>query len=444
MNILLDESFSLQSHNLYMDPRKISLDQLSLDFNGAFDLLYENDVFNGYLHSADSEILCVILSAAWDQRVKNDGKVVFNFPGLIGKLNANMLYIEDPMYKKNKGLECGWFYGDEATSHVDQVKKIIEYVAEKNKIQRKNIVFIGASAGGYAALSCADRLKGSKAYVFNPQINLSDWPYAKQFSLMTGIDLESQDNLGRNDITYFLNNKESKFFINFNTFSALDEKPMKRVCNALDIEVKDGLWLRENIFVSLKSMNVNIPHNSRFDAEDVAVAICLMEGYENNLHEIYKAYQNKIYKIARFQDEIEMYAKFFDFLIKEMPSELGQAKKINSNYVDYSVNDDWGIFFYRLLYNMECKKFQFLFYINKIHHSFDEKYIDLISEHAQKHDDEFLINHDRGFMRICATHHTREDMHQAFVAFFERTYAHAKRQLEALSAAPAQAQALAQ
>lgn len=430
MQIVLENQFIFESSNLYVDPRKLELDEFSLDFNGAFDLPFKGDVFNGYLHCKDSDVLCVFLSPAGRTNVKNRGEVVFIFTGFIGAMNANMLYIEDPMYKKHHNLDCAWFYGDENSSHIDQVVEIVETIAKKNKIKTENIVFVGASAGGYAAISCADKFKGTKAYAFNPQIKLSDWGYSKKFTELTGLDTVEQDALGRNDISRFIHNKQSKFFLHFNSFSEADKPQVKIVSDALGIEVKDGLNAKDNVFVALKCMDVNLPHNARFDAADLSVAICMMDGYENNMHEIFKAYLNKMYTVARLQDQRFISNKFFDFLVAEKPIALGKPKKLDANFLDYAIDDGHNVFFYRLLYNLYMERFQFIFYVNENTYTFSDDYVSAISKQAAENDEEFLLVRDRKFMRICATPQPEEDIHQAFVAFFERTYAFAKVQLE--------------
>lgn len=430
MKIVPDKQFTFNSSNLYVHPRKIDLDNFNLNFNGAFELPFEGDVFNGYLHCADSEVLCVFLSPAGRESIKNRGEVVFVFTAFIGAMNAHMLYIEDPMYKKHLSLDCAWFYGDEYSSHIEQVVEIVESIARKNKIKKENIVFVGVSAGGYAAIACADRFKGTKAYAFNPQIKLSEWGYSKKFTQITGLDTSVQDSLGRNDLSSFVHNKQSKFFIHFNTFSPADKPQVKVICDALGIDVKDGLSVKDNVFVSLKSMDINLPHNARFDAADLSVAICMMDSYENNMYEIFKAYLNKMYTVAKLQDQRFISNSFFDFLMADKPSALSKARKVADNYLDYSLKDVHGVFFYRLLYNLDLEKFQFIFYINENKNTFSDDYISAISNNALVNNYDFLLVRDRKFMRICSTPHPGDDLNQAFIAFFDKTYNFALQRLE--------------
>ena len=87
-----------------------------------------------------------------------------------------MIFMDPTIYKIMKKFSnetyIGWYQGDDSTfilQHiVEEVKKVIDILG----ISLENVVFYGSSAGGFASLIASAMLKGSKACIVNPQVNI--------------------------------------------------------------------------------------------------------------------------------------------------------------------------------------------------------------------------------------------------------------------------------
>ena len=91
-------------------------------------------------------------------------------------------------------------------------------------IEAENVTFIGSSGGGYSALFLGNMLDNSSVIVINPQLILKYWQYPHVYNNFKewGIDLDSDDDLGRNKIC--LTNKTVTFLICINYKSDADYK----------------------------------------------------------------------------------------------------------------------------------------------------------------------------------------------------------------------------
>lgn len=91
--------------------------------------------------------------------------------GIFRTLNAHKLYISDPSLELNDELKLAWFAGNsEQRTLQEDLAKIIRNVVQQSGA--KNIIMVGTSGGGYAALYYSLQFPKSLAYVVNPQTNL--------------------------------------------------------------------------------------------------------------------------------------------------------------------------------------------------------------------------------------------------------------------------------
>ena len=86
-----------------------------------------------------------------------------DFPG-------SCLYISDPLLEKNDKLTIGWYIGGRNFDVEAAVDALILSIV--NQLEPKNIISWGSSAGGYASLRLASRMKGVNAVAVNPQTNI--------------------------------------------------------------------------------------------------------------------------------------------------------------------------------------------------------------------------------------------------------------------------------
>lgn len=164
-------------------------------------------------------------------------------------MNGSMLNIDDPMYKLNRNLRVGWYYGTETENYCDYVAEIVKVFAKQNDF--KDIVFLSSSGGAYAALYCACKIDGSMAVAINSQIDLSLYVYAGTFEEITGLSLNKEDKFGRNNLCELIANADhSKFLLIGNCESPVDMMQLNNLLSKLNLqpEVHYGLSeLKKNI-----------------------------------------------------------------------------------------------------------------------------------------------------------------------------------------------------
>ena len=173
------------------------------------------------------------------------------------------IHIEDPMYKIYPNLKTGWFYGDVEHPYLLYLIDFVQKFAEVFTIEKKNIIFIGSSAGGYASLYCGDKIEGSISIAMNPQIRLQKRKDVKLFQETTGISLKEQDKYNRNNLSYILKNTETKFFISVNMESKGDfEVQLPFLTNKLKVPLRYPLTEIRNFFIFLNKIPIVNPHHA--------------------------------------------------------------------------------------------------------------------------------------------------------------------------------------
>lgn len=88
---------------------------------------------------------------------------------LASHLDTNVIYVSDPALDKR--IAIGWFSGDRGRPLQSDLTRVIDH-AHKGLTTSQNLIFFGASAGGFAALHYSHKFEGSLAVVSNPQTNI--------------------------------------------------------------------------------------------------------------------------------------------------------------------------------------------------------------------------------------------------------------------------------
>lgn len=73
----------------------------------------------------------------------------------------------DPTWHLNPAMSLSWFLGGPDWDALDPIEDVIHKAM--NATQATNLVFVGGSGGGFAALRASIRFRGSLAYVQSPQ-----------------------------------------------------------------------------------------------------------------------------------------------------------------------------------------------------------------------------------------------------------------------------------
>ncbi|MFG6668739.1 hypothetical protein ACGK9R_16755 [Halomonas sp. HNIBRBA4712] len=121
----------------------------------------------------DPRVIVFVFSGA-----KSNDKVIttpyFMARGLGAGLDASIVYVSDPSYYLHKDLKLAWYAGSSSYRAQTELPKILSFISNKINAERK--IFFGGSGGGFASLFYSRLLSNSMAIVWNPQINISNYP----------------------------------------------------------------------------------------------------------------------------------------------------------------------------------------------------------------------------------------------------------------------------
>lgn len=87
-------------------------------------------------------------------------------------LECSVLVLNDPTLYRSSDLDAGWWVGTPERDYVREGVVLVEKAADANGLRAENVLFVGASAGGFSSLAMASALPGSRALVDIPQVDL--------------------------------------------------------------------------------------------------------------------------------------------------------------------------------------------------------------------------------------------------------------------------------
>lgn len=97
---------------------------------------------------------------------------VFIGAQLTTDLEANLIFVSEPAL--DMGVPIGWFAGDHTRTLQPDLTRAFRHIHE-GLSESRNLIFFGASAGGFAALYYSHQFPGSLAVVSNPQTNIEKY-----------------------------------------------------------------------------------------------------------------------------------------------------------------------------------------------------------------------------------------------------------------------------
>lgn len=123
------------------------------------------------------------------------------------------LNIDDPTYYAFPGaLKSGWYLGSERSDGAAAVAAAVGKVLARYSIEPEDVVFVGSSSGGTAALKIAAAVPGSLAVAENPPFYPHLRDTASDFTRV-GLDLNDPRQRWRNDLRHVLDHPRSRFFV---------------------------------------------------------------------------------------------------------------------------------------------------------------------------------------------------------------------------------------
>lgn len=88
--------------------------------------------------------------------------------------NTTTIYYNDPTLYLGK-LNLAWGYGNKDRHFLEDIANILDVLLRKLSILNENVLFLGSSGGGFQSMMLAGMLKGSKAFVNNPQTIITNY-----------------------------------------------------------------------------------------------------------------------------------------------------------------------------------------------------------------------------------------------------------------------------
>lgn len=238
-----------------MASEKIDLDMAERLPNGCFDTVFHNIRFECFFHYKEGKPLYVILNGT--RAAGYRGRPQFSRWSYYKFLNGSMLNIADPMLDLFQGLVLGWYYGTTKVNYRQIVAELVLRIATMYHIKESDIIFVGSSGGGAAAIECANYVKGSKVVAINPQLVLAEHVYAKRFTEITKNNLQNDKQGHRhNAIFYLQENQYTEFILIVNMRSIEDIKQLQNVCKEKGISVKYGLNIYDNLIIWIYDGNM--------------------------------------------------------------------------------------------------------------------------------------------------------------------------------------------
>ena len=90
------------------------------------------------------------------------------------EFDCSTIYYNDPTLYLGK-MNLGWGYGTSEEHYIETIGIILKEITEKLHFKNENILFYGSSGGGFKSMMLATLLKGSRAFVNNPQTIITNY-----------------------------------------------------------------------------------------------------------------------------------------------------------------------------------------------------------------------------------------------------------------------------
>lgn len=120
----------------------------------------------------NSDTLLVTYNGAIQRSKAPDG-IVFQRSSWLDEFEATVVQIADPTMLNHERLQIGWAQNSEKEWAIDAYYDVIQALRERFDLaDSEKTIHYGSSAGGFQAVCCAAKDRGSTAIVNNPQL---DW-----------------------------------------------------------------------------------------------------------------------------------------------------------------------------------------------------------------------------------------------------------------------------
>lgn len=228
--------------------------------SGRFRITLHGAPFEGIFHEKPGNFLYIAFDGG-----RNLADTLPKFPrwSYSSLVDGSFLAIEDPMYYLYDTIQLAWYYGTREHCYLEDCVEIVKAVCSKLNIPFENVVFLGSSGGGYAALYAATLLQNSLSISLNPQLSISRHHTAAEFARITGISLKADDPLNRNNLArQILEWSTSRHVIIYNSHDP-HYKLFFQLAEALSVPLRYGISISQNILMwTYSTPGSPNPHNA--------------------------------------------------------------------------------------------------------------------------------------------------------------------------------------
>lgn len=162
--MISEAPFLVGSISTLSDNSELPEGRLSVEFPGG-------TIESFYVSNKSSPYLYVLFSGARDPNKHSLPK--FDRWTWAEKFDASILCISDPTLALDQDrLNIGWYLGTENNDYLTHIATWVNHVASRLGILKERIISYGSSAGGFASIMLAGRLRKSVAIAINPQLDV--------------------------------------------------------------------------------------------------------------------------------------------------------------------------------------------------------------------------------------------------------------------------------
>ena len=136
---------------------------ITIDYNGSpLDILNE---------PAGSKTTIVTFHTAMSPKMRT--LPIFSGGGITAGVGANLIFVSDPTLETDDELALAWFAGNKTQQIQRDLPGVLRHILVGQGAE--NVIFFGASGGGFASLYYSALFPGSLAISVNPQLIIKDY-----------------------------------------------------------------------------------------------------------------------------------------------------------------------------------------------------------------------------------------------------------------------------
>lgn len=264
-----------------------------------------------------SERLNVFLSSGG--RKKSDRSTFYHRHSWLKAVKGSGICIEDPMYKLNRNIKNGFYYGTSRDSIITSLTHFINTLIGALSAKNEQLYLIGSSSGGFGALMLSLNFSGCYVIAMNPQILPYVWDKDDTVIFKREIDSSFVDNKSpRNDATRILKNKFNRYFIYFNLSSCRDLAQFNILNKNKKIPTVGVNRLSSNVFVYNFKLDCIHPHDVWLNLTEFLILSHIISQPDISFATNFITALDSLFNTLLSRYKLFYQEKFLDFAVKLM------------------------------------------------------------------------------------------------------------------------------